>query len=374
MSETDEVAWINSLGFNVTLTDLRNSYTKFVYQPVDPTTTNVLWGTESDNLRNYYRLYKRTGYAPFMQQAQSWWNFMVNTYSNWQAGGNNVIEPEHVYLMGLVDWYVDHQDQPTLDAINRIIDFIEQKIKGNPFTETRVTARCLMGLTYYMEKIGIRAADVMPKIQEFLAGLSGAKVVNGFTTMYFYQGDGMSVTGLPAGQDLRILFPQNANYYAPGATTPMVYNTNSYTIKHFNGVGLYQDMMLTHALNVAARVLNQPALAQQSLTIDKAWLSYVGYPFYDPQGANYNLIVPYYLVPSTPQTSMFLAPGGNSTPLYVTQYAAFCPDPAVRKTLQQQALLRQYAQYSKIQASELGKLPKYFPWQTWEQGYFLTQK
>jgi hypothetical protein len=366
MTEDEEVAWMNSIGFKVTLSDLKNSYTKFKYVPVDPN-TNVLWGTESDELRNYYRLAKRTGYQPFMDQAQSWHDFMVNTYSNWQAGGNNVIEPEHVYLMGLVDWYVDHQDQPTLDAINRIIDFIEQKISGNLFYETRVTARCLMGLTHYMEKIGTRSADVMPKIQEFLNGLNGAKVINGFITMYFYQGDGMSVTGLPSTMDLRTLFPANT-------TAGIVTGQNSYTIKHMYGVGLYQDMMLTHALNVAARVLNNPALADRSLTIAQAWLSYVGRPFFDSAGASYNLIVPYYILPGAPETQMFVAPSGKSTPLYVTQYAAFCPDSALRKTLQQEALLRQYGEYNLIQPSELGGLPKYFLWQTWEEGYFLTQK
>jgi hypothetical protein len=71
---------------------------------------------------------------------------------------------------------------------------------------------------------------------------------------------------------------------------------------------------------------------------------------------------------------MFTYPAGGSDPLYVTQYACYCPDATLRKTLEQEALLRQYNQYTRIQPSELGGNPRYFPWQTWETGYFLTQK
>ena len=42
--------------------------------------------------------------------------------------------------------------------------------------------------------------------------------------------------------------------------------------------------------------------------------------------------------------------------------------------LAQTALVRQYGQYAKVQPSELGGVPRYFPWQTWENAYFLTQR
>ncbi len=42
--------------------------------------------------------------------------------------------------------------------------------------------------------------------------------------------------------------------------------------------------------------------------------------------------------------------------------------------MQQQSLLRQYGQYTKVLPSELGKQPRFWLWQTWEQGFFLTQK
>jgi hypothetical protein len=365
MTEDEEVAWINSLGFNTTVPQLRASYAKFVLVPVNPA-TNVLWGTESDELRNYYRLAKRTGYAPFMQQAQSWHDFMVNTYSNWQAGGKNVVEPEHVYLMGLVDWYVDHEDQPTLDAINRIIDFVLQKVSANPFYETRVTARCLMGLCHYMEAIGTRAAEVDPKIQAFLDGLAGALNVKGLICFRFDVGTGFSVQGLPAGEDLRTLFPGNVTF-------GIVKGQNSYDVKGFYGAGLYQDCMLMHALNVAARVRSDPSLAAKAISIASAWLPFVGPPFYDKAGA-YNPLVPYYVLAQAPETSMFMCPDGGSTPLYVAQYAAFCPEAATRRMLQQEALLRPYGNYSKIQPTELGGQPAFYPWDTWEEGYFLTQK
>ncbi|MEZ0227329.1 MAG: hypothetical protein ACAI25_01795, partial [Planctomycetota bacterium] len=375
MTEEEEVAWINSLGFSCTVADLRASYAQFVPVAVDPA-MSVLWNTETDSLRNYYRLYKRTGHPGFYEQAKRWRAFMVDTYSRWQNGGPSVVEPSHVYLMGLIDWYVDERDQATLDAIDRILDFIVQKV-ATSFSETRVTARCLQSLCYYLEKIGTRAAEVRPKIQDFLTGIARATKVNGFVCMKYYQGTNLSVTGLPAGQDLRTLFPVNARL---GVVT----GQNSFSLKGNYGCGVYQDVILMHALHLAARVLGDSTLASAARGIGQAWLPLVGRPFYDTAGTQ-NLVVPYYIVAATaesltnpangtPDLSMFRYPNGGSTPLYVTQYSCYCPDAGVRRTLEQQALLRQHGEYSLIQASSFGVKPRYWPWKTSEAGYFLTQK
>lgn len=364
MTEDQEVAWINSLGFKTTVQALRASYASFVVTPVSPN-ASVLWNTESDDLRNFYHLYKRTGYAPFLQQAQQFHDYYVNVYSNWQNGGNNVIEPEHIYLMGLIDWYVDNKDQSTLDAINRILDFIEKKVTSSPFYETRVSARAIQCLAHYLETINIRHDDVLTKLNDFVSGVLKAPVYNGFVSMNFYVGTGWSVDGLPAGSDLTKLFPGNV-------TAGIVTGANTFNIQHHNGATSYQDVILMHALRVAARVLKNQALTDKALAVANAWVPLVGVPFYDTT-AKYNLLIPYTIVSDAPQLTMFQYPAGSSVPLYVTQYAAYCPIDSMRKTLQQEALLRQYGQYTKIATSELGGKPKYFPWQTWENGYFLLQ-
>jgi hypothetical protein len=366
MTEDEEVAWYNSLGFSTTVTQLRSSYSKFSPQPVN-TNTNVLWGTESDELRNYYRLYKRTGYSGFLTQAQYWHDFYVNTYSNWSAGGTNVVEPEHVYMMGLVAWYVDHQDAATLAAINRIIDFILQKVTSNPFYETRVSARCLQCLCYYMEKIGIRATEVNPKIDSFLQGIAGATHTNGFITAKYYVGTGLSVQGMPAGDDLRVLFPGNT---AMGIVT----GQNNYNLKGFYAAASFQDCYMMHALRVASRVRSNPALANEALAIAQAWVPLTCPPFWDPNGTTYNPLIPEDVIPSAPERIMFNWPH-PSTPLWTTQFAAYCPDAALRKTISANALVRQYGELGKVHPNEIiGVPPKYFLWQTWEEGYYLTQK
>jgi hypothetical protein len=367
MTESEEVAWMNSLGFKVTLAELQASYAKFVVQPVSATSTNVLWGTETDWLRNWYRLYKRTGHQSFLDQAREWHDFNVNTYSQWQNGGRNVVEPEHVYLMGLIDWYVDTKDPATLDAINRILDFIEQKIRANPFYETRVSARCIQCLAYYLEKIGTRRADVLPTLQNFITGVQTATQGAGLVCMKFWVGTNMTADGMPPGDDLTKLFPSDVTF---GCVT----GPDAIQIKGFEGAGVYQDCMLIHALSLAGRVLQQPALGSLAVQIASAWEPHTVFPFWDPKGSTTNLIVPYYLVPAAPDTSVFHCYDGSSTPLYITQYAANCPNPTLRKTLAGQALLRQYGEYTKIAPAEFGGLPRYFLWQTWQAGYFLTQK
>jgi hypothetical protein len=363
MTESEEVAWINSLGFACTLSDLRASYQKFSPQAIDPN-TNVLWDTESDELRNYLRLYKRTGYAPFLTQARYWRDYYVNTYSQWQSGGTNVIEHEHVYLMGLVDWYVDNKDATTLAAIDRILDFIIQKVTGNPFTETRVTARCLQSLCYYEEKIGSR--DVRVKIDEFLAGIAGARTVNGMVAFRYAVGTGESVKGLPSGQDLRVLFPGNTS-------KGIVTGANSYDLKGFYGTTCFQEPLLMHALRVAARVLARPALADKAQAIAQGWAPHTKPPFYDANGQTYNDVVPYYFLVDAPEPAMFRSPT-NGMPTYVAGWAPFAADATLKKRLSQAALLRGYGELSKIQSSELGGRPRLYPWQTSDAGYFMTQK
>jgi hypothetical protein len=367
MTEDEEVAWINSLGFSCTVADLRASYAKFTVTTVDAN-QSVLWDTESDELRNYYRLYKRTGYAPFLQQARIYRDYMVNTYSHWELGGSNVVEQSHVYLMGLVDWYVDHKDAETLAAIDRLIDFVLQKVQSTTFTETRVTARCMMGLAYYLEKIGVRANEVVPKLSAFIATVRVAQLPSGFVPFRFYVGS-VTVNDLPTTSDLRLLFPKNT---AKGIVT----SQNGYLLKGFKGCGMYQDCILFHGLRIAARALNDPTLEAAALANQDAWLELVGHSFNDPTKSLTCLIAPYYILTDgdPAEMDMFRHKTGSSLPLYMTQFAPFCPDAAMRKKLEQQALLRQYGQYAPVAASELGGKPRYFPWQTWEKGYFLTQK
>jgi hypothetical protein len=267
-------------------------------------------------------------------------------------------------MMGLVDWYLDHKDADTLAAIDRIIDFVKT-ISGDPFRETRVSGRCLLVLSYYMEKIGTRAAEVKPKIQEFVKGIQGAKVESGLTVFRFAVGTNWKVDNMPSGIDLTKRFPQNT-------AKKIVTSPTTFDVKGFDGAGVYQDCILMHALRVASRVQQDATLAQAADRIAAAWLPHVKPPFWDTTG-QYALTVPYYLLTSAPESELFHYPMKN-TPLYVVQYAAFCPDPATRKLLGQQALLRAYDELTAIKPSELGRAPRYWLWETWEQGYFLTQK
>jgi hypothetical protein len=359
MTEDEEVAWINSLGFNVTVSDLRASYAQFQPTPIDPG-TNVLWGTETDTLRNYFRLYQRTGYQGFLQQAKFWRDFFVNTYSV-GTGGRNNIEYSHIYMMGLVDWYVIHRDQATLDAINRIIDFIKTVQKD--FIETRAIARPLQCLCYYNEKIGFRKAECDAMIDQFLAGIDAAIKIKGFVTMKFMGAvPQLAVTGVPRGVDLRQLFPADASLFN---------GPNTYPIPRKQGCGLYQDCMLLHALRVTAVYRSDPSRADLATQIAAAYLPLIDVPDWG-SASTMNLSCPYYLLPEAANLRAFISYEPNS-PLYTTQYAAFCADPAKRRTLSQQALLRQYGMLSKIQPSEIGGKPALWPWETWQSGYFLLQ-
>jgi hypothetical protein len=367
MTEAQEVAWYNSIGFNTTLAELQASYTSFTPAPIS-STTNVEWGTETDDLRNYYRLYKRTGYAGFLQQAQYLHDWMVDTYS--VTGSSASIGTEHVYLMGLVDWYVDYQDAPTQAAINRILAYIKANLPTS-YYETRVSARMLECLCYFKEKLGWTNVDT--EITTLISQIQAAPVYNGFISFpKYYVGMGETADGQPSGTSLDTLFPKNVGFKTSSGT-PLIASPTTFNLEGFPGVASFQDMILCHALLLAARVENEPALVQTELDQATAWLQISGYPFWDPTGASTNLIIGYNVVPDAPDLTMFKCYDGDSTPLYCTQYAAYCPNASMMKQLQQQALLRQYSQYDKIQASELGGKPRYWLWQTWEEGYYLTQ-
>lgn len=358
MTEAEEVAWINSLGFVTSLVELKASYSSFVVKQMDPT-TSVLWSTESDELRNFYRLFKRTGYAPFEQQAKIYRDWMVQTYSHWELGGSNKIEPSHIYLMGLIDWYGDHQDQETKDAIERIVQFILTKFPHTSFVETRVHARAIQCLAYYLEKMGDRA-DVRLKLQTLVGHVLAVVPNNGFLASKYYVGEGWKVNGYTG--NLQTEFPGNT---AKGIVT----SSTTYNVKGFQCVSSYQDVIMMHALRVAGRVLNNANLVTLSESMAKTWATMLAPSFTLPA----NLAIPYVVIADAPEKKMFQYEGA-STPLYNTQFAAYAPDASTRKKLQQQALSRQYGQLTLVASTEFGKKPRYFPWQTWESGYFLTQK
>lgn len=359
MSEQEEVDWYNQLGFKTTLDELKASYTRFVVKTIDPN-TSVLWSTESDELRNYYRLCKRTAYQPFCDQSKMYKDWMITTYSHWELGGSNKIEPSHIYLMGLIDWYVDHKTETdTLAAIERIVQFILQKFPHTSFVETRVHARAIQCLAYYLEKIGPRD-EVKLKLETLIGHVLAVPMTGGFLASKYYVGEGWTVTGFTG--DLRTTFPGNT---AMGVVT----SATTYNVKSFKCVSSYQDVMMMHALRVAARVLNRADLLAKADEIARGWQSMVVRSFVAPK----NLMIPYVVVADAPEKKMFQYEG-SSTPLYNTQFAAYSPDATTRKVLQQQALLRQYGQLTVVAPTELGVKPKYFLWSTWEAGFFLTQK
>jgi hypothetical protein len=373
MTETEEVNWYNSLGFNVTLSELQASYAAFAPKQNKSTATNAEWDTEADDLRDYYRLYKRTGYAGFLQQAQYEHDWQVNIYS--QIGNPSIPKSAtanitHFYMMGLVDWYVDNKDQATLDAINRLINYAI----ANPNTtfETRGIARPLQCLVYYREKIGL--VDVSAGITHLVNEIKSAPVYNGFISWpKYYVNDSGTFDHQPAGTDLRVLFPKNANF-TDSAGKLLITGPTTFNFIGFPGVASFQDCMLMHALNVAGRALNDSSLTALSQRQAQAWMQCCGYPWPDPTGAKSNYVIGYNIVSNSPDLSMWTDSAGSSTPLYVSQYAAFCPDSTRQHALQQQTCLRAYGEYTKILPSEFGGKPRYWLWQTWQQGYFLTQK
>ncbi len=371
MTEAQEVAWMNSLGFSTTVSALQSSYSKFTPTTI-PSNYDIQHNSESDDLRNYYRLCKRTNNAGFCQQASNWRDFYVNTYSLLN-GTNSNIGLEHIYLMGLIEWYIDHPtESDTSAAISRIIDYIIANVAG-PFYETRVHARAILCLAYYLERIGTyRTSDVQTKLNALLTDLDNAPNVNGFLAMpKIYDETCYSVDGMPGSFNLTSLFP---NDFSQGIVCDSLHYKRGGGAKGvFPAVASYQDMIMIHALLVAGRVLNRPALVTRAQTMQNAWLPMVGHSFWDT-AQNEALVMPYLMITNAVEPGLYIQRNGSSTPLYTTQYSAYCPDVNMRKALQQQALLRQYGEYTKVSETEVtGVAPKYYLWQTWEQGYFLTQ-
>jgi hypothetical protein len=359
MTEDDEVAWINAHGFSVTKDDLHASYNTFTVSKVDPN-MNVLWGTETDELRNYLALWRRTNYAPFLDQARAWRDWVVDPYSKWQSGGSNVVEKSHVYLKGIIDWATQFPDDADARAAaGRLLDFV--LTVDTTFVETRVSARCIEGLAAWIQKMPDRHDEATAKLQAFLAGIDAAPHVNGFVCMKFAVGEHMGHDGLAPGQDLRTMFPGDM---AAG----LIDSATTYMLKGHLGVGAYQDCMLIEALRLAAAALGDTSRANLASQIASAWVPYVRQPLgqTDP-------IIPYYIVPDAPESELYIF-RMNGTPLYETQYAAVCPDPALRHRLETLVLLRQWGKLDPTSPSELGGKPRYWPWQTWEEGYFLLQR
>ena len=272
--------------------------------------------------------------------------------------------------MGIVDWVSDNPtDQAGIAAINRVLAYIKANVPTY-YYETRVSARMLQCLCHFKEKLGWTNVDA--EINTLLAGIQAAPVYNGFISFPKYcVGHGRDRRRPALGHEPRALFPKDAAFTAPSGT-PLIASATTFNLEGFPGVASFQDVMLMHALLVAARVENDPSLAQLSLNQATAWLQVSGYPLWDPTGVSTNLLIGYNVVPDAPDLTLFKCYDGSSTPLYCTQYAAYCPNPAIMKQLQQQAVLRR-SQPTPDPGLRLGGKPRYYLWETWEQGYFLTQ-
>lgn len=371
MTEDEEVAWIGSLGFQATVADLRASYASFVPRATKTATTSTMNDTETDDLRNYYRLWKRTSHPGFLAQAQIERDWQVAHYSQVASGLPSAANLSHFYLMGLVDWWVDHRDSSTLDAIHRLVDWVSAKIEPK-LVDTRSVARPLECLAHYREKIGQR--DVSASLTALVRAVREAPSFGGVVSMpKWYSAATVTVPDVPAGVDLRAKFPANAAHLNHAGVS-LVRGAATYNVTGFPGATSNQDAFLVHALGLAARVMKDPTLLSVRDGIARAYASLAAFPWTDPDGKASNMIVPYNFDPSAPELAMFLHRSGDSTPLYVTQIAPCLLDPAKRLALSRQALLRQYGQHSKILPSELAGKPRWWPWQTWEAGFFLTQK
>jgi hypothetical protein len=359
MTEDEEVAWINAHGFSVTKDDLHASYNTFTVSTVNPN-MNVLWDTETDELRNYLALWRRTGYAPFLDQARAWRDWVVATYSQWQTGSPHAVEKSHVYMAGIIDWAVQFPDDADARAAaGRLLDFV--KTVDPTFVETRVSGRIIEGLAAWIENMPDRRDEATAKLRDFLAGVDAAPHVQGFVCMKFLVGDHMGRDGLAPGQDLRTMFPGDT---AAG----LVDSASTYALKDHLGVGAYQDCMLIEGLHRAARALGDDGRAQLATQIASAWM-----PWVRPPAGETDPVIPYYIVPDAPEADLFIF-RMNGTPLYMTQYAAVCPDPVLKKRCETLALLRQWGDLTPTSPSELGGKPRFWPWQMWEEGYFLLRR
>lgn len=372
MTEEEEILWYQSLGFSCTVKDLRESYNKFIPSPKKPT-TNPMNETETDDLRNYFRLYVRTGYQGFLTQATMERDWQVQYYSRIGVKGTS-IDTSHVYLMGLTDWIIAHpEDGAAKDAANRILGFIKGQAPVS-YIETRIIARMLLCLCYWKEKMGDTGVD--PTIARLINAIHTAPVYNGWLSFpKYYQGQNAVFDDQPLGNDLRVTFPKNALYKSVDGT-PLVVDATHYNLRPFPGVASFQDCFLMHALQVAARVQKDSSLGMFAVAQAKAWEQVCGFPWNDSVGSHTNEVIGYNVVSSCPEPRMFQIRAAASTPLYVTQFSAFCVNPGIRFKLQRQAVLRGYGQYDKIDVAKeiTGQKPKYWLWQSYEQGFFLTQK
>lgn len=88
---------------------------------------NITDDSEADDLWNHYQAYKRTGNPIYLQWAQRWRDYFVNTYYNQWAGGDG---QEHTYGQGLVLWGVERNDSAALAAAAQICTRIESMVSG----------------------------------------------------------------------------------------------------------------------------------------------------------------------------------------------------------------------------------------------------
>ena len=91
---------------------------------------NITNNSEADDLWNHYQAYKRTGNNVYLQWAQRWRDYFVNTYFNqWAAGDGQ----EHTYGQGLILWGMERNDSAALTAAEQIAARIETMYAGvNP--------------------------------------------------------------------------------------------------------------------------------------------------------------------------------------------------------------------------------------------------
>jgi len=108
--------------------------------------------SEGDDLWNHYQAYKRTGLNVYLQWAQRWRDYFVNSYYNqWAAGDGQ----EHTYGQGLVLWGMERGDTAALAAAGQIAARIEAIMAGvGPGTAMsyyggRMHARHMIVACYY---------------------------------------------------------------------------------------------------------------------------------------------------------------------------------------------------------------------------------
>jgi len=113
---------------------------------------NITDDSEGDDLWNHYQAYKRTGNPMYLQWAQRWRDYFVNSYYNAWAGGDG---QEHTYGQGLVLWGVERNDSAALAAAQQIATRIESMMSGvgagapMSYYGGRMRARWMIVACYY---------------------------------------------------------------------------------------------------------------------------------------------------------------------------------------------------------------------------------